>query len=186
VSRLDPRSAYVISTHDLGRRPGTMRTVTTSIPAPADLGIDVLGVPEGSPIELYLQLQAVQEGVLATGWARAAVAGECARCLGLVEDTVDVEVQELFVYPEIVIDDGETDRLDGEYLDLEPALRAAVVLALPYGPVCRPDCPGLCAECGARIADDPDHQHDESIDPRWAALADLSMYDAGSAGGSEE
>jgi hypothetical protein len=49
-------------------------------------------------------------------------------------------------------------------------LRDAVVLALPFQPLCREDCPGLCVDCGARLADDPDHRHDAPIDPRWAAL----------------
>jgi uncharacterized protein len=186
VSRLDPRSVYVFSTHDLGRRPGSTRTVETTVPAPTDLGIDVLGVPEGSPIRLSLRFTAVQEGVLATGTARAPVAGECARCLGPVEDDLEVDLQELFVYPESDTDDGEADRLDGELLDLEPALRAAVVLALPFGPVCRPDCPGLCIECGARLADDPGHRHEEDIDPRWVRLLALSDNDAGAASPSEE
>ena len=46
------------------------------------------------------------------------------------------------------------------------------MLPLPLAPLCRPDCPGLCSVCGARLADDPDHQHVE-VDPRWAALAAL-------------
>ena len=49
-------------------------------------------------------------------------------------------------------------------------LRDAVVLALPFQPLCRDDCPGLCTECGARLADDPGHQHESAIDPRWATL----------------
>ncbi len=54
--------------------------------------------------------------------------------------------------------------------DLEPALRDAVVLALPLAPLCTDDCPGLCVECGGRRADlAPDHGH-ETLDPRWAAL----------------
>ena len=61
--------------------------------------------------------------------------------------------------------------LEGDLLDLEPQLRDAVVLALPFTPLCEDDCPGLCVECGARLADDPDHQHEEPIDPRWAARA---------------
>jgi len=55
-------------------------------------------------------------------------------------------------------------------------LRDAVVPALPFQPVCRDDCPGLCSECGARLADDPDHHHDV-IDPRWSALSALSSVD---------
>ena len=59
--------------------------------------------------------------------------------------------------------------MNGDLIDLEPALRDAVVLALPLQPLCRDDCPGLCPECGARLADDPGHAHD-AVDPRWAAL----------------
>ncbi|CAM5587857.1 hypothetical protein SRIMM317S_03461 [Streptomyces rimosus subsp. rimosus] len=52
-------------------------------------------------------------------------------------------------------------------------LRDAVVLALPMQPVCRDDCPGLCSQCGERLADDPDHHHD-AVDIRWAALQGLA------------
>jgi len=48
-----------------------------------------------------------------------------------------------------------------------------VVLALPFQPLCREDCPGLCVECGARLADDPEHRHDAPVDPRWAALSNV-------------
>jgi uncharacterized protein len=51
-------------------------------------------------------------------------------------------------------------------------LRDVVVPALPFQPVCRDDCPGLCSQCGARLADDPEHEHDV-VDPRWAALQGL-------------
>jgi uncharacterized protein len=49
------------------------------------------------------------------------------------------------------------------------------VLALPFQPLCREDCPGLCVECGARLADDPEHSHEEPIDPRWAGLTQLQQ-----------
>jgi uncharacterized protein len=63
--------------------------------------------------------------------------------------------------------------LEGDFFDLEPVLRDAVVLALPLQPVCREDCLGLCSECGALLNEDPDHHHD-AADPRWAALQGLS------------
>jgi uncharacterized protein len=152
--------------------------VSRSVPAPADLGIDVLGVPEGSPVELDLRLEAVMEGVLVSGTARVQLAGECARCLDPLRDETAVELQELYTYddePAAPADeDEEVSRLDGDLLDLEPLVRDAVVLSLPFGPLCREDCPGLCAECGARLADDPQHDHGEPVDPRWAALADLT------------
>jgi uncharacterized protein len=171
--RADPRSPYVVNTHDLGRRPGSMRTLELSAPAPADLGTELLGVPEGSPVSTELRLEAVMEGVLASGRTRASLAGECARCLEPFADVIDVEFQELYVYPESDAEDDEARRLDGELLDLEPAIRDAVVLALPFQPVCQPDCEGLCPECGVRLLDHPGHAHDEDVDPRWAALSAL-------------
>jgi uncharacterized protein len=152
--------------------------MTRSVPAPADLGIEVLGVPEGSPVELDLRLEAVMEGVLVTGSARAELGGECARCLEPIRDDVEARFQELYVYDDSGHDpdadeDSDVSRLEGDLLDLEPVLRDAVVLALPFQPLCEEDCPGLCAECGARLKDDPDHQHEEPVDPRWAGLAAL-------------
>ncbi|MGH3363420.1 MAG: YceD family protein [Nocardioidaceae bacterium] len=184
--RLDPRSPLVLNTHELGRRPGSMQTLELTVPAPADLGIELLGVPEGAPIELVLRLEAVMEGVLATGEARATVAGECARCLESFEDDLEVTFQELYVYPESDAEEDEASRLVEAHLDLEPVLRDAVVLALPFQPVCSPDCPGLCPECGARLADHPGHKHEEQVDPRWAALSTLTTNDAGADAGEDE
>jgi len=169
----------VLDTRELGRRPGSQHEVTRTVPAPAELGIDVLHVPEGSPVEFDLRLEAVMEGVLVTGSAAAGLEGECARCLDPIDDDIDVTFQELFVYddqshaPADDALDDEASRLEGDLLDLEPLLRDAVVLALPFQPLCEDDCPGLCVECGARLADDPDHAHEAPIDPRWAGLVEL-------------
>ncbi|WP_337796296.1 DUF177 domain-containing protein [Actinopolymorpha rutila] len=163
----------MFDTRELGRRPGAQRKLRRSVPAPAGLGIDVLGVPEGTDIELALRLESVMEGVLASGTARVLLTGECVRCLEPLEQPLDVDFQELYAFPESEIEDDEASRLEGDLLDLEPVVRDAVVLALPYQPVCSDDCPGLCPQCGARLADDPDHQHEAAIDPRWAALATI-------------
>jgi uncharacterized protein len=151
-----------------------MRKLELSAPAPADLGTELLGVPNGSPVSVEFRLEAVMEGVLASGRARASLAGECARCLEPFDDEIDVEFQELYVYPESDAEDDEARRLDGELLDLEPTIRDAVVLALPFQPVCQPDCEGLCPDCGARLLDDPGHPHHEDVEPRWAALSALT------------
>ena len=167
----------MLDTRELGRRPGSQREVSRTVPAPADLGIEVLGVPEGSPVEIDLRLEAVMEGVLVTGTARAGLEGECVRCLEPISDEVEVRFQELFVYDDREVDPDEeleVSKLQDDLVDLEPLLRDAVVLALPFQPLCEDDCPGLCAECGARLADDPDHTHGEPVDPRWAALATLA------------
>jgi uncharacterized protein len=191
VHRLDSRSPLVLDTRDLGRRAGSMLEVTRTVPAPAGLGLDVIGVPEASPLELDLRLESVVDGVLVSGSARARLAGECVRCLEPVSSSVDVTFQELYVYPEDPAhgahrhgsrasaaapadaeDDDGTNWLEDDLIDLEPVVRDAVVLALPFQPVCREDCPGLCPECGIPLADDPGHGH-ASTDPRWAALQDL-------------
>jgi DUF177 domain-containing protein len=178
LSNLDPRAPLVLDTRELGRRPGSQHKVSRSVPAPADLGIEVLRVPEGSPVDLDLRLEAVMEGVLVTGTARAALEGECVRCLGPITDDIEVDLQELYVYDDLDTDpdeDDEVSTLQDDLVDLEPLLRDAVVLALPFQPLCMDDCPGLCTECGARLADDPDHAHDAPIDPRWAGLQGLTQ-----------
>jgi len=168
-----------------------MKKVSRSVPAPADLGlVGVIGVPEGATVELDLRLESVMEGVLVTGTAHAPVAGECVRCLEPVEHELDADFQEMFSYPDADTrtarkdeagDDAEDEdilELEDDLFDLEPVLRDAVVLALPMQPVCQDDCPGLCPQCGARLADDPDHHH-EVTDIRWAALQEFQQNGAG-------
>jgi DUF177 domain-containing protein len=154
-----------------------MRKVRREVAAPGELGTDVIGIPEGSDLVLDLRLEAVMEGVLVSGTVRGRAAGECVRCLEDVSLDVETDLQELFVYPGRTPegeDDEELREFEDDLIDLEPALRDAVVLSLPFQPVCREDCPGLCSECGARLADDPGHHHD-SADPRWAALQGLDQ-----------
>ncbi|MBW8739585.1 MAG: DUF177 domain-containing protein [Streptomyces turgidiscabies] len=186
-ARLDHRNPLVFDTHELGRRPGALQRLTREIDAPRDFGIlGVIGVPEGAPVELELRLESVMEGVLVTGTARARVKGECVRCLEPLEQDLEAEFQEMFSYPDAddrgrvtaePADDAEEDEdmlfIEDGLFDLEPVLRDAVVLALPMQPVCQDDCPGLCSECGARLADDPGHHHD-AVDIRWAALQGLA------------
>ena len=177
----------VFDTHEMGRKPGAERTHNRSIQAPADLGYDVYGVPEGSTIELELRLEAIMEGILATGSASARATGECVRCLDPVDNQFVVGFQELYLYdaPSDPEEAEEEFVLEDELLDLETALRDAVVLALPHNPLCGPECPGLCPECGVRLADDPGHTHGAAIDPRWASLSQLADHPVRTADSSE-
>ena len=165
---------------DLGRSPGSTRTLTEHVPAPSDLGVALIGVQEGSDIELDLRLEAVHEGILVSGTVFAEVKGECGRCLDPLAYDLEANVQELFFYEGVELSDEEDDeeqrRVEHDLIDLEPVLRDAVVTMLPFQPVCREDCQGLCSECGVRLEDEPGHHH-EDMDPRWAALAELAKTD---------
>jgi len=149
-----------------------MRKVARTVPASGDMGTEIISIPEGTEIELKLRLEAVMEGVLVSGTASGVAVGECIRCLDEVRLPLEISFTELFSYPENrVAEDEDQDvyLVEEDLINLEPVLRDAVVLALPFQPVCREDCPGLCSECGVHLADDPAHTH-ENADPRWSAL----------------
>jgi uncharacterized protein len=172
---------FVFDLRSLSRQPGSLRSETRTAQAPEGLGSGLVAVPAGADVALDLRFEAVSEGVLVTGSAIAPLAGECARCLEPVSSTTEVWIQELYRYlpgPREGEDDDEERYLDGDRLDLEPAFRDAVVLALPLSPLCQEDCPGLCAECGVRLAEaGPLHGHGEDLDPRWSALRQLDVTD---------
>src|SRR5579862_4081132 len=172
---------FVFDMRPLGRQPGSFRDETRTARAPDDLGSGLVLVPAGADVALDLRFEAVSEGVLVTGSAVAPLTGECARCLDPLSSSVEVSIQELYRYvpePGEEESDDEERFLDGDRLDLEPAFRDAVVLALPLSPLCREDCPGLCVECGARLAEaGPDHGHGEDVDPRWGPLRQLDVSD---------
>jgi uncharacterized protein len=175
---LDPRAPLVLDTRDLPRRPGAMRVVDRVVAAPRDLGLELIGVPEGAKLTLDLRMESVTEGVLVSGDVFGPVEGECGRCLRPITDSVRVSIQELYAYEHSATDEtteeDEVGRLQGDLLDLEPAVRDAVVLALPSHPLCREDCPGLCPECGVPWDELPAGHSHTQLDPRWAALAKLT------------
>ncbi|MCZ2829479.1 DUF177 domain-containing protein [Modestobacter sp. VKM Ac-2986] len=167
--------AWKIDLRELGRRAGSMREWDKTIPAQPGWGVEMIGVPENAPVHLRLRLESVMEGVLVSGQVELPVTGQCARCLDPLEDTLTLDVQELYAYSgsttEATSEEDEVRRIDGESLDLAPLVRDTVVLTLPLSPTCTPDCAGLCVDCGERLDDLPaDHSH-EVIDPRWAGLA---------------
>ncbi len=155
-----------------------MRAVDRAVPAPADLGLEMIGVPAGAELNLAVRLEWVSEGVLVTGTVTGPLSGECGRCLRPINVSREFGVQELFVYPnsatDETTDEDEIGRLQDDLIDLEPTVRDAVVLALPANPLCRADCPGLCPDCGEHWDELPDDHSHEQLDPRWAALGELA------------
>lgn len=187
---MNPRSPFVLDTRELGRTPGDLREYRREAEAPSQLGLDMIGVPEGAPLVVNVRIQSVSEGVLATGSVSATVEGVCGRCLIEFAEALDVDFVELFAYPdsttEETTDSDEIPRLEGVHLDLESMVRDAVVLSLPLTPLCRPDCAGLCSECGERLEDLPGNHSHVQLDPRWAALAGRLSSTEGSAGQDAE
>jgi uncharacterized protein len=147
-----------------------MRCYHRDVRLSVELGMDVIGIPAGNHVSLDVRLESVVEGVLVSGTASAPVTGQCARCLDPLEDSLEVELIELFAYPDSVTDDStdpdEVSRVVDGLVDLEPVVRDAMLLALPQAPLCSEGCPGLCSECGGKWAElGTDHRH-ETMDPR--------------------
>ncbi len=102
----------------------------------------------------------------------ATLVGPCMRCLEVAKPEFAVDVRE-------VSQPGGVDELDFPYvehgvLDLHAWARDALALTLPAKVLCRPDCAGLCPECGADLnTAGPEHSHERAPDPRWAQLSEL-------------
>ena len=164
------QTPFTVPVHDLINRPGTMRDTSIEVKLDETLGNYAISVPAGAAIEVKLRLESVHEGIYVTGEVDSTAVGECSRCLEAVREPVEVDFQELFAYS----GSSEDDLLvEGDQIDLEQAVRDAVVLSLPFQPVCSTDCLGLCIQCGEKIKDESQHQHEANIDPRWSALKKL-------------
>lgn len=97
------------------------------------------------------------------------MSGECSRCLTPLDEPLQVDFAELFAYAR---DEALEYEVHDDTVDLEPPVRDAVVLALPFQPVCRPDCLGLDPETGEKLVE-PLEEQAPAVDPRWAALAEF-------------
>jgi uncharacterized protein len=174
TARQHPGSPLAVNIARLGRRPGSMFPLRDTVANPSRIGLELIGIQPGAPLDLDFRVESVSEGVLVTGSVSAPITGECSRCLTPFSQDIEVTLTELFAYPdsltEATTEDDEVGRIVGDVVDLEQPIIDAVGLELPFSPVCRPDCPGLCPKCGVQLASaEPGHHHDE-IDPRWAKL----------------
>jgi uncharacterized protein len=168
-------SPLVINISRLPRRPGSMMVLRDTVASPSRIGLDLVAIDAGAPLDLDLRLESVSEGVLVTGTVSAPTVGECARCLTEITGSIVIDLTELFAYPDSATDEtteaDEFGRVVDDTVDLEQPIVDAVGLALPFAPLCGPDCAGLCPDCGVPLASaEPGHHH-EAVDPRWAKLA---------------
>jgi uncharacterized protein len=132
------------------------------------------------PVSGGLRLLRTNRGLIVETDLRTGLVGECVRCLGETVTPVRVRLEEE-VLPTLDLgsgmpvlleegEDPETARLtDHHELELRPLIAEGISLQEPIAPLCEPDCPGLCIECGERLS--PGHsRHDDPIDPRLEAL----------------
>ena len=162
-----------VDVRDLLEHPGASRTLRVSEGVP-NLATELASVPDDRAIGADFLLESVVEGVLVSGSVSGQMTLTCARCLKTFDTGFDLTVHELFS-PEATEEDDEYPVVEG-FLNLEPMIRDAVVPAMPFAPLCRPDCRGLCERCGG------DRNFGEcvcppEIDSRWAPLASLRLPD---------
>jgi uncharacterized protein len=148
-----------------------MRERTLQITVPDDMGTDIIAVKAGSTLDVDLRLESLHDGILVSADVSGTASGECVRCLIDIEHPVVVEIQEVFAYSQ---DEAFDYEIHETQVDLEPVVRDAVVLSLPFQPVCQEECTGLCPQCGVRLLDHPGHEHAAPVDPRWSALSGLA------------
>ncbi|MBM9432858.1 YceD family protein [Flaviflexus equikiangi] len=158
--------AFSISLADLRHQEGSRLDFQRSIPAPDTFATALVRTVD--TIEVEGALQSVSEGVLVTATIDFDTVAECARCLIDVEHSGQSDVTELYFYQnraQALLESGddeveEAPLIVNDAIDIEALLRDTIVGQMPFVPLCREDCPGLCAGCGERLADLPeDHEH---------------------------
>lgn len=175
-----PLSDHLLNVADLVERPGASREVDLGLAVPDDFDMPLASVYE--PVRLVGVIESVVDGLLVRGALRATLGLSCARCLQPVSRDVHIDAVELYMDPAQLDDDDEEvepgyELADG-YLHLGALLRDGLSAAIPYRPLCREDCLGLCADCGADRNETPCDCAEQATDPRWESLRDLRLPDS--------
>ena len=161
-----------LNARELLRQPGLQKTIDLSLPA-SDLGVDDDRITGDVGVDLSATSNidgVVVEGTITMPWR-----APCRRCLAVVVGTASIEVDE--VYQDEVGDDVDAFPIEGDQIDLVPAVREALLIELPDGVLCRDDCAGICPVCGVDRNQGSCDCDTTVRDDRWAALADLELDD---------
>lgn len=151
------------------------------ITLPRAIGTPMLSIDEGTPLHIDTTMTDVDQGILVQFSFDATLTGQCVRCADPITRDVSVSSSQMYfdeAERQHLIDAGDEEAADlpvinGDFIDLEPAVVDAVVPQIPYQPLCSDDCQGLCSVCGKKFADlEPGHEH-RVVDPRFAKLAAL-------------
>jgi uncharacterized protein len=155
----------IVNVIELLRWPGTVKEVHCQV-AVADVEFDDDRIVDVD-VDVDLHLESLSNGVTVHGTAKATWAGACRRCTVPLEVRETVDVAELY---QRVPEDPDAYGIDNDQIDLLPMVRENLLLAIPLAPLCRPDCPGLCPQCGIELSEASCECSTDTSDPRWAAL----------------
>lgn len=149
-----------------------------------DETVDIPELKLLTPVHVSLKMTGTGEGGI-TVKGKLTVQAEltCSRCAGLYAENLDIDVDELFLpkdSPELSDNSGKEEiraddlcvfAYDDEQLDLDEVLRQNILASLPFCPLCREDCKGICAGCGVDLNNGVCAcSKEEEIDPRWSVL----------------
>lgn len=146
---------------------GTSRTIELDYPT-----IDVEDITL-TPLTGTIFATRTSEGIYVSGNLKTATAVVCDRCLIDTQAPVNVSLEELLYYPADAAPAGELTIGEDGYVDLAPLVRELTILELPIHPLCKPDCLGLCQECGTNLNEKECGCVYDEIDPRLAILKEL-------------
>ncbi|MCI1901473.1 MAG: DUF177 domain-containing protein [Bifidobacteriaceae bacterium] len=192
------QSPWAIPVAQVGSRAGQSLEVDSDFPAPSGIGDEFYGVEEGSSVAVEARFDSIVDGLIFTATATARVTGECGRCLTPIDRDLEIHLTSFMPYEdpnaalpttrksgrvhedsEDVIVAGEEESEDinplspgGDFANIETLLRDGFTQEIPPTPLCRPDCLGLCPQCGINLNEHPDHVH-EVTDIRLSALEGL-------------
>ncbi len=134
-----------------------------------------------APLRGRLKFTRTGQGLLAIGRLHTEVTVSCVRCLEQARVSIDFEVEEELI-PSVDVATGarlptagqdQAVIIDAQHImDLRELIRQDILLALPSHPLCRPDCRGLCVQCGQNLNEGP-CECQPPIDERWAELGAL-------------
>jgi uncharacterized protein len=169
----------MVNVRDIVSRPGEMREHDLTIVVPEHLGEGLLQVREGQEMFVHVRLESVHEGILVTGDVETIAEGHTARTLTEMQQTVEVEFQELFAYS---LDEAFDYQVLDDHVDLEPVIRDAVVLSLPFQPELPDEQLDFELGSGISLVLSDSEETTSQVDARWAALAEFQASTDSSAG----
>ena len=146
----------------------------TSLTINVDVGPQCLADLQVDYLRGTVQAIRVQDGLVVQGAVDSQLGLECVRCLEPFSLAISSELEETYRLSGAGSRPGESYAVgDDGWLDLTPVLREQAWVDIPMKPLCRPDCEGLCPECGANLNHESCECDRIEVDPRLAMLRDL-------------